>query len=490
MYHPPSKKKQITTRFLIYGLMTISVIGIVTILVLLMLGYRVDSQDGSIEQVGFMQYSSTPQGATIEVDGEALRAKTDAKGSVLPGDHEFVMWQEGYETWRKSLTIEAGTLTWLNYTRLIPKERPVEAVAQFDELSDILMSPGGRYAVAVTSASVPELMLFDLRSSTDIPQERLVLPASSYSESDNDEIARTFEIAEWDQGGRYILLTHTYGDQKEWLVVDRDDAERTRNISTSLNIDISDAQMSGTGGDIVYALSGGDVRKLDIASGTISRPYASNVATFELYGSNVMTYVSRYDDESRQRTVGFVREGDEQPHVLRTVEGEASVPLGIATSRYFNDDYIAISEGTRVDILRGSYPNEPDDVTSMRAYASFDFPEGVAWLKISSNGRFVLAQNAATFMSYDLERQTTSPVATIAGDGEARQLGWLDSYYVWSDRGGELVMREFDGANEHIIAPVARGFDAALSQNGTYLYSIGETESGGLQLQRTRLILE
>lgn len=490
MYHPPSKKKQITTRFLVYGLMTISVIGIVTILVLLMLGYRVDSQDGSIEQVGFVQYSTTPQGATIEVDGQALREKTNAKNSVLPGDHEFVMWQEGYETWRKSLTIEAGTLTWLNYTRLIPKERPVEAVAQFDALSDILVSPGGRYAVAVTAASTPELTLFDLRNSTDVPQEQLVLPASSYSESDNTEIKRTFEIAEWDQGGRYILLTHTYGDQKEWLIVDRDNAERTQNISKSLNVDISDAQMSGTGGDIVYALSGGDVRKLDIASGTISRPYVSNVASFELYGSGIVTYVSRYDNEIKRRTVGFVREGDKQPHVLRTVEGPATVPLGVATSRYFNDDYIAISEGPRVDILRGNYPSEPDDTTSMKAYASFDFPRGVTWLKISNNGRFVLAQNAASFMSYDLERQTISPEATIAGDGEARQLGWLDSYYVWSDRNGQLVMREYDGANEHTIASVARGFDAALSQNGTYLYSVGETESGGLQLQRTRLILE
>ena len=490
MYHPPSKKKQITTRFLIYGLMTISVIGIVTVLVLLMLGYRVDSQDGSIEQVGFMQYSTTPQGATIEVDGEVLRAKTDAKGSVLPGEHEFVMWREGYETWRKSLTIEAGTLTWLNYARLIPKERPVESVAQFDELSDILMSPGGRYAVAVTAASSPELMLFDLRSSTDIPQERLVLPASSYSESDNTDIARTFELVEWDQSGRYILVTHTYGDKKEWLIVDRDDVERTKNISRSLNINISDAQLSGTGGDIVYALTDGDVRKLDIASGTISRPYVRDVATFELYGSGVVTYVSRFDDETQQRTLGFVREGDEEPYVLRTVKGPASVPLGIVTSRYFNDDYIAISEGSQVDILRGSYPNEIDDTTSLAAFASFDFPRDVTWLEMSSNGRFVLAQNGASFMSYDLERQTISPEATIEGDGEARQLGWLDSYYVWSDRGGELVMREFDGSNEHVIAPVARGFDATLSQNGTYLYSIGETEGGGLQLQRTRLILE
>lgn len=490
MYHPPSQKKQITTRFLIYGLMTISVIGIVTILVLLMLGYRVDGQNGSIEQVGFMQYSTTPEGATIEVDGEALRAKTNAKNSVLPGEHEFVMWREGYETWRKSLTIEAGTLTWLNYTRLIPKERPVEAVAQFDELSDILTSPGGRYAVAIENASSPEFTLFDLRSNTDIPQQSLVLPASSYSESSNADLARTFKLVEWDQSGRYLLVTHTYDNKTEWLVIDRDDVERTRNVSQSLSIDISDAQMSGTGGDILYALTDGDVRKLDIASGTISRPYVSDVAEFELYGSNVVTYVSRYDDEARQRTVGFVREGDEKPFVLRTTEGDASIPLSIATSRYFNEDYVAISEGTRVDILRGNYPNEIDDTTSLRAHASFDFPKGVTWLKMSNNGRFVLAQNGESFMSYDLERQTTSLEAVIEGDGEARQLGWLDSYYVWSDRGGELVMREFDGANEHVIAPVARGYDAALSQNGTYLYSVGETEDGGYQFQRTRLILE
>ena len=111
MYHPPSKQRQLFTRIVIYSSMTMAVILLVLALVLYMLGYEFNQKQGTIQQSGLLQYATTPNGATIEVDGSALGAKSPAKSTVLPGSHEFVMWRDGYETWRKTQTIEAGTLT-------------------------------------------------------------------------------------------------------------------------------------------------------------------------------------------------------------------------------------------------------------------------------------------------------------------------------------------------------------------------------------------
>ncbi|MCY1533000.1 hypothetical protein D9M68_683050 [compost metagenome] len=79
--------------------------------------------------------------------------------------------------------------------------------------------------------------------------------------------------------------------------------------------------------------------------------------------------------------------------------------------------------------------------------------------------------------------------ATLAGEGTASQLRWLDDFYVWSDRANKLTLREYDGSNEHDMGAVASGFDATFSQNNKYLYSIGKTDSG-YQLQRIQMILQ
>ena len=489
MYHPPSKKKQIATRFIVSGIMTLSVILLVTILVFLLLGYRFDSKDGELTQVGFMQYDTVPNGATVEVDGETLSGNTPTKGSVLPGTHEFVMWDNGYETWRKSLTIASGTLTWLDYARLIPKERPVESVISVDSLSDSLASPGGRFMIAQTAPSAASFVLFDLRDGEDVTQETLTLPADIYSQAEETEVNHQFRLMEWDQSGRYVLVEHRYDDASEWLVVDTEDITETTNVSESLNVDIDEAHLSGTNGSILYAKTGGDVRKLDLLNGTISRPLASNVDSFSLYGSNTVSYVTLPSaDEPKQRTVGVVTEGDERPLVLRTVTNP-DVSLEVATTRYFDQDYVVIAEGKKIEVLRGDYPTLPEDLkTSLRLYAEFEFSRDVQWLDISDNGRFVLVQTGDRFTSYDLERMTLAPEATLAGEGASRELQWLDNYYVWSDRSGQIAMREFDGANQHMINDVVPGFDATLSTNNEFLYSIGKTEDG-FQLQRVKLIL-
>jgi hypothetical protein len=67
-------------------------------------------------------------------------------------------------------------------------------------------------------------------------------------------------------------------------------------------------------------------------------------------------------------------------------------------------------------------------------------------------------------------------------------LQWLDENHLWSDREGKLTIREFDGADLYTINDVTFGQDAALTNNGRYIYSINKTKTGS-QLQRVRMIL-
>ena len=78
--------------------------------------------------------------------------------------------------------------------------------------------------------------------------------------------------------------------------------------------------------------------------------------------------------------------------------------------------------------------------------------------------------------------------STIEGTGVAPTLRWLDDNYMWSDLGGSLTIREFDGTNKHTINAVQAGQGVTLTDNGRYLYSINKSTTG-YQLQRVRMIL-
>ncbi|MEP6710172.1 MAG: PEGA domain-containing protein, partial [Candidatus Saccharibacteria bacterium] len=279
MYHPPSKKRQLFIRVLVSISTSAAVLLLVVFLVLYMLGYRFAGGGGRIEQSGLMQYVTVPNGATIEVDGSALSTKSPTKSSVFPGKHEFVMWRDDYETWRKTETVQAGTLMWLNYTRLVPKVRTVEPVASLPKAAVSLTSPESRYMAVLPDAQTPTIDFYNLQSDT-VKQTSLTLPSSDYTDATKDGVTHSFEFVEWAEGDRYLLVKHHYNDAVEWLVLDREQLALEGNITKTMDIDVADAHFSGTSGHEFFVLSSGDVRKVDLSNETISRPLASNVAEF------------------------------------------------------------------------------------------------------------------------------------------------------------------------------------------------------------------
>jgi hypothetical protein len=465
--------------------MTTSVLVIVSGLVLVVMGYRLDTDNGRLEQGALVQAETIPAGAMVKIDGKIVNTKTPDKSTVLAGIHVFEMQKDGYETWQKTLDIKAGTLTWLDYARLVPKDIKPEAVASYPSVYGSLVAPNGKTMIIQQAASTPTFEVVDLRTD-DIKNKSITIPANAYSDVSAAGIAHVFTIVRWDSGGRYVLLKHNYEGKTEWLVLDTRDVTKTKNITSLFNADISSIAFSGASGNIFYALSGGDIRKLDLSSGIISQPLLTGVINFELFGTSTITYVGTDLLDSSKRIVGLYSDGDESPHVLRSTMSDPTVPLNIATSHYFNQDYIAISEGDKIDIVSGSYPpSGSEDSSSLSNFASLSLSANVDAVSFSPKGDYLLARSGADFKSYDIEHQRetgyTLPHADIT-------IKWLDDDHTWSDYDGKLIMREFDGANQSVISPLTAGQSVSLTDNDRYIYSITTADSG-YQLQRVRMVL-
>jgi hypothetical protein len=488
MYRQPSKRKELIKLTAVYAGMTILVAVIVTLIVFFVLGFRFDSGKGRVEQYAFLQFSSVPSGATVKIDGTTLGSKTPNKSSVPAGKHEVIMSRDGYETWGKNISVKAGAMMWLNYALLIPKNLTVEPVANYESIYLSLASPEGHSMLIEGRSDTPTFDLVDLSSDT-IKSTKLIIPSNLYSEPATVGVSHIFSIEKWDDSGRYVLVKHTYNDKVEWLVMDTQDIASTKNITRLFDVTISNIYFAGNGGNSLYALDSKDIRKLDLSAETISKPLVNNVTSFDVYNeSNIIIYNGNDISGANKRVVGLYREGDSKPYIIRTITGSADVPFYIATAHYFNEDYVAVAEGKKVDILSGSYPGTTSDsANSLKVITSFTSQEDIRNLSFSPSGEYVFIQSGAYFASYDLEYQTLSS-STINGTGEVSKLKWIDNNHVWSDRGGILTIREFDGTNNHIINTVLVGQDATLTHNGRFLYSINKSATS-YQLQRVRMIL-
>ena len=487
MYHQPSKRKQLIRRVVSYGFMSVAVVVLVTVLVFVMLGYRYNGNDGKIEQGGLVQFDSQPNGANVTIDGKAFSTRTPSKSTLTSGGHAITVARSGYHTWEKSISVVPGAVLWLNYARLIPTNLPTENVADFTTVSSNSVSTDNKLVAIKEKADTPEITLADI-SNDKVATSKVTIPTDMYTQPDNGK-AQSFTLTDWDAGSRYIIVKHVYnGSQVEWLVVDTRDASATKNVTKLLDIDASKLVFSGNDSNILYAQIGSDVRKIDLGAATLSRPLVSHVAEFSIFDQTTIVYTTMPDAVTKARSVGYYKDGDPTSYVIRTFTDNGKTQLHLALGRYFGSMYEAIAYGDKITVLRGDLPTTANEAFKLKEIAVATIKGGAKYLDIKTEGRFIVAQNGATYATYDLELKKETTTELKGKTAVTQKLEWIDGYMLWSDRSGMLRLYEFDGANQHDIMPVAPGFEVTLSPNDKYLYGIIKA-GATYHLERVQLIL-
>ena len=489
MFKRLTKKQQLVRRIIVYIVMVAAVVVIVSGTILFILGYRIDSNKGRLEQGALIQFDSKPNGADVSIDGKSINSNTPSKQSIIAGAHSFMVSRDNYETWTKNLSVKAGTLTWLDYIRLVPKNLKTESVSSYTTIVGEKASPDNKWLLVQEKADVPSFQLVDLRSA-QIKSSNLALASSVYSDATTPNVQHSFAMQSWDDNGRYVLIKHAYADKSEYIIVDTQNVVASVNVSRLLSISLNDAKFSGTSGNVLYGLSSdGTIRKLDVTAATISRPLVSSVISFDIYDVNTISYVATDPANPARQVAGLYRDGDTDPHVLEQAT-TAGVQLRIALTQYHGNDYVAISEGSKVIVLKGRYPAASDTANaSLERYAQFTGTGLIDQLTFSAGGDFLIARSGLDFTSYEIEYMRLTASTIPAKEKTAHPLTWLDAAHVWSVYDGYLSIREFDGGNSHVIMPMEPGFDATLSQNGRFLYGIAKSADGTYQLQRVQMIL-
>ncbi|MBC7764530.1 PEGA domain-containing protein [Microbacteriaceae bacterium] len=490
MYRAPSKRKKRAQLFFVYSLMITAVLAIVSILVLIMLGYRFNKFDGQIEQGGLVQFDSRPSGATVTVDSTVLSNKTASKITLTTGKHTVIMAKDGYNAWKKDVTVNAGGVLWLNYSLLLPSKLTTKNVYESPTISSAVTSPDKKYLATLGSASDSTISVTPLND-TDPATTKVTISPPSYTVPDIGK-SSSFTFVGWDKDSRHMIVRHSYNDGLvEYVSVDLRGQDETRNISRTVGGGISALEFSLADSNIVYVLTDThELRRVSLSDSNVSAPLLTNVASFSQGDRSTIAYATIPDPITKKRDLGYWTTSSSSPRVLRTVVDAGSRAADISMSTYYSEQYVVFANGTDVEILTGDLPvSDSTNRLSLTQVAHYTLPHEESKIGFSPyENRFVYAQFNGGVWTYDLEVKKLSKT-TFEGASPSRPLDWLNTYHFATTNNDMFAFYDFDGTNRQVVNAKVVDLPVAMSENSRYVYHFATTEKG-ISLIRTKLITD
>lgn len=470
------QREQVAIRFFTYGVMAIATVVGVIVCIGWAMGYRFDLMSGQLSQVALLQFNTFPTGAVVDINGASLSTRTPTRSNIKTGQTKVSMSLTGYRGWSKTVSALPSSVRWLDYARLVPQNVKTESVKTFTNVVDMLPTPDRKWAAVLTSESTGDITLVDLADPKQIKFSVIEL-SNLHLATDGES---KFKIIEWDKDSRYLLVRHQLGDQAEYLEYDRQD-KITRNLSSDFGLELTELHFSNAGGDVIYTLTGADLRKINYADKSISAPLATGVTSYVLLGdSGRIVYLSKKMGGSKTSQVISIYD-DGKITKLKTYDDAQTTLIGFFRN---NDiDYLAVGRGEMVSVYPDPLKRQRQSHDFNKSVAYLSSPGGIDWMKVNPTGRFVLAGKGNKVVCYDVET-TENYSFELARRGEPV---WLDGYHLLDVKNGVLNMVEFDGQNiQHLVSGRLPAF---LSANEKYLLSL-DGISGGAVLQRSQMVID
>lgn len=472
MYRAKSARAERRRLILTYTLVPIFIVGVVTLLVFYMLGYRFSLTDHSVSQGGLVQFDSRPSGATITFDTKQLPSRTATRYDAPAGLHTVTMQLAGYLPWQKTVTVEPGKILWLNYARLIPESIKHTNLLEYEHVTSSVASFSKQQMVIIPDAASPKLDIVKLDAS--VTRRVIELPTSLYEKSNKT----SFRIVKLSLSGRFAIVKHDFDSQHEWLLVDIEDTSKSLNITRLIGSQTAEPIFVAQNERQLYATVGSTLRLINAEAQTMSAPLVSNVAEISQSADGVVAYVTLTTGQPKQREVGYFTPGAAKPHVIRTFYDTGQAVLRVRTAEYAGKHYVALQYGTTIEISSTHLsPSDSNQELQLASVATLAVPDGADVVEFSPSERFVITQRASTYLTYDLELNSLSTTSLRGESPVKRPVEWLDNYILWSDRDSILRTYEFDGANAHTIGAVSPDQAIALSRDGKYIYAFQATDS-------------
>lgn len=467
----PKKQKQHKIQLIIgYVLVAIALMLTTTILLYQAYGFGVD-KNGQIIQNGLVFVSSTPNPAHIYINGQRYKDDTNVRIPLPSGQYTFELQRDGYNNWKRAITVEGGSVEHFDYPFLYPTKLTATTVKSYAVKGRLsTQSPDRRWLIEQNSDSLLRFDVYDLNT-IKAPSEEIALPDGVLSATQNGSTAK-LELEQWSTDNRHVLLKHSFQRNgqaaHEFIMLDRNDPSQSFNLTTKLGVNPTKIELRDRAYDQYYLF---DETAKTLTTATIKQPqpkvYLDHVLAFKSYSDQVMLYATTKDTESGK--VSIVMRDGQGSNVIRTVE--AGGPYLLNLTKYSGDWYVAAGAANEdkvyvyknpVDMLKLQHITVPVHILKVTQPSFIEF---------SDNARFIMVENGSKFALYDAENDkgyaydTKKPL-----DAPQAHASWMDGHRLTYVTGGKLYAFDFDGANSRTLMNADADALPAFSRDYDYVY--------------------
>lgn len=446
------------------GLMVFAIAALVIATTLFAVGYNVNpNNDWSIERTGLVQIQTLPTGANVMIDGNSLFGWTNLSRSMVEGEHEIAISKDGYEDWKKNISVVAGLYYRLDYARLFLKERYDEKLLDFSRKLSFSFSKDGSLLLAMpTGSSKWEVYKLDNEVLT-----HEVLDVSGILPNAKSDV----RVLGWSGNNQRLMI---YADG-EYILLDLKKPEMSLNISEKFGFNLTDFRFLNDSASEIFVLESGNLRKIDVDGRKISEIFVKNVSSFSNLKSDLI-YVADNDGDGKKE-LGMLKNGEKvgiEVDLYEEKEGsdgslEKNKPevLKASLGEYYGDFYVSfVSNDGNWRILRADDLSKFENKSDFEVILSSElnnFENSIVGVR--GDGELIIAKNPEQMRIFDIETGKVKDIQIT------ETTGWLNDFMLFENENGILSVMDFDKENVHIISDdVLLHGEIKISRNNKWIY--------------------
>ncbi len=482
---PKKKRAHRIKLFIGYGLMAIALGFGTRILFSQSYGYHRDPKTGEVVQNGLVFINAQPEAAQVKLNG-VDRGQTDQRLDIPSGQYDLELSRSGYRTWKRSFTLEGGSIERFVYPLLFPETLKTSDVQLYANAPSLATTSPDRHWLLVSQpGSFTTFDVLDLESST-ATSKVVSLPASLLEAKG---ATHGLSLVDWASDNRHVLLKHSFEGGQEFVLVDIESPAGSVNINKTFNVPLTEVSLRDKKFDLYYLFNqpAKTLQTATLSSRQVT-PYLSDVLAFRSSGDNVVVYVTAAQAKEG-KVLLRVREGTDS-YSLREFPAGDSYVLG--ANRFDNAWYFAAGAASE----QKAYVYKNPVAAIKRRPDVKPVPVGVLHLNkapefitFSANARFVAVQAGSQFAVYDAEtdRQYNYDSGLILTP--AQQVTWMDGHRLMAVAGGKTVVFDYDGTNKQTLSPAVAGSVPLFDGNYKALFNVASSVMvpGRFAITRTEL---
>ena len=486
-YIDPAKERQHRRRLLLgYVLIGLIILTVARFMLLQASGYGL--KQGKVIQNGLTFFSSQPHPANIYVNGKLAKVKTNTRLYLPSGIYDVKLQRDGYRTWQRKIELEGGDVQHFDYPFLIPTTLTTKKQHDYANAPGLAaQSPDHRWWLVQSPGSLGNFDLYDLKNPLKIVTTQVVLPTGVLTKATSQE---SFQLAEWADDNRHVLLVHNFDGKAEYILLDRTNPDQSINLSTKLATSAPKIELANKKFDRYFMY---DPATKIVQSATLNEPtpvsIIQHVLAYQSYSTDTFLYFS--DDGVPAGKVA-----------LRMLVGTTTTPLRyfpagsnylVDLTKYSGDLYIVVGAASenKVYIYKdplGQYGASKSHALVPSQVLHVDQPNFVSF---SSNAQFIMAENGQQFGVYDIENDKGYNYSSAVGlDAPQVHATWMDGDRLVITSGGKLVIFDYDHTNQQTLTGNNPAYLPAFAPDYKYVYTLAPTATAPqTQLDQTPLLV-